>query len=117
MPTIVQGLFFAGKDRPSRPLASTSLTDARQFVLKLRLVDNQGAHKVEPWIAQWVGDEAEQWWKANAPVKPGDPLVLTLENPRAMTSGGDVAPSIHAHIRSCRRAPRAHSAAPNNETA
>lgn len=106
MPTITQGLFFVARDGgASRPNASTHRDDNGAFVLRLRVVDNQGPRKVEPYVVRWIGPAAESWWSTNAPLKAGDPLVLELENPRAMTIAGDVVPSIAAHVRTCHKAP------------
>ena len=42
MTTTTTGTFYVNKDRPGRPAISEHTSDAGEFVLKMRLVDNQG---------------------------------------------------------------------------
>ncbi|WP_295978928.1 hypothetical protein [uncultured Variovorax sp.] len=114
MTTTTTGLFFVGKDHPTRPAVSEHKNDAGAFVLKMRVVDNQGPRAVEVYVVRWVGPEAAAWREQHRSLKAGDALRLVLTNPRSMP--GAHAPEIHAAITSCEllpaRAPAsAHAAA------
>lgn len=109
MPTTTIGLFFVGKDFPTRKAFSTHL-DGETFILKLRVVDNQGPRRVEAYVVRWAGPEARGWWDANGPLKAGDPLSLELVNPRSFP--GLHAPEIHADVVKCRLMPHRAAAAP-----
>lgn len=100
MTTITTGIFFVGKDRPNRPAASEHLNDAGEYVLKVRVIDNQGKGRVEGYIVRWVGPQAKAWRQAHADLKAGDILRLELENPRSMP-GSTGMPETHATVRMC----------------
>ena len=103
MTTTTTGVFFVGKDYPSRPAVSEHKKDAGVFVLKVRVVDNQGPRAVESYVVRWVGPDASAWRVKHSSLKPGDALRLVLINPRSMP--GAVAPEIHAAISSCELMP------------
>jgi hypothetical protein len=103
MTTTTTGVFFVGKDHPSRPAVSEHKNDAGAFVLKMRLIDNQGPRAVEVYVVRWVGSEAAAWRARHASLKAGDALRLELINPRSMP--GAHAPEIHAAITSCELLP------------
>ena len=103
MPTTATGLFFVGKGSAARPATSTHKDPERGFILKMRVVDNQGQHAIEPWVVRWIGPEAEAWWRAHAELKAGDALSLELINPRAFP--GVRTTEIHAQVRACRLLP------------
>lgn len=104
MPTVTSGLFFVAKDRPGRAAASAAPAADGSFAVTLRVVDNQGPRRVEPYVVRWAGAEASAWWDAHAPLKAGDALALELLNPRAFP--GFNAPEIHAEVSCCRLMPR-----------
>lgn len=103
MTTTTTGIFFVGKDHPSRPAVSEHKNDAGAFVLKMRLIDNQGPRAVEVYVVRWVGPDAAAWRAQHASLKAGDALRLELINPRSMP--GAHAPEIHAAISSCELLP------------
>ena len=103
MTTTTTGVFFVGKDHPTRPAVSEHRNDAGDFVLKLRVVDNQGPRAVEVYIVRWVGESAAAWREKHRHLKAGDALRLVLTNPRSMP--GAHAPEIHAAISSCELLP------------
>lgn len=103
MPTTVTGTFFVVKDAPQRPATSTHHDPAQGFILKMRVIDNQGPRALEPWVVRWVGPEAEAWWRQHAQLKAGDALALEVINPRSFP--GIRASEIHAHVRTCRLLP------------
>lgn len=110
MTTTTTGIFFVGKDRPGRPAVSEHTSDAGEFVLKMRLIDNQGPRAVEVYVTRWVGPTAAAWRAAHRNLKAGDALRLVLSNPRAMP--GAMSPETHAAISSCELLPaRAPAAA------
>lgn len=110
MTTTTTGLFFVGKDHPMRPAVSEHKNDAGAFVLKMRVVDNQGPRAVEVYVVRWVGPEAAAWREKHRSLKAGDALRLVLANPRSMP--GVHAPEIHAAISSCELLPaRSHATA------
>lgn len=102
-PTTTTGVLFVGKDRAGQPSVSTHRNDAGQFVLKLRLLDNQGPHRLEPYVVRWTGPEAEAWWIEQATLPAGTALSLELANPRAFP--GMRSPEIHADVVRCRLLP------------
>jgi hypothetical protein len=113
MTTTTTGVFFVGKDHPSRPAVSEHRNDAGAFVLKMRLIDNQGPRAVEVYVARWVGSKAAAWRAQHPSLKAGDALRLELINPRSMP--GAHAPEIHAAISSCELLP-ARAPAPAQAT-
>jgi len=112
MPTTTLGLFFVGRDSGTQKAYSTHVDDDKQFVLKLRVVDNQGTRRIEPYVVRWKGSEAQAWWNTHGPLKAGDALSLELVNPRSFP--GLRAPEIHADIARCRLLPARHQ---NDESA
>lgn len=109
MTTTTTGVFFVGKDRPGRPAVSEHKSDAGEFVLKMRVVDNQGPRAVEVYVTRWVGQAAAAWRAQHRTLKAGDALRLVLTNPRAMP--GAMSPETHAAISSCELLPARASAA------
>ena len=109
MTTTTTGVFFVGKDYPGRPAVSEHHDDSKTFVLKMRVIDNQGPGRVEGYVVRWPGAAAEAWRKANPAIKAGDALRLVLTNPRAMP--GAMSPETHAAISSCELLPARASAA------
>ena len=103
MTTTTTGVFFVGKDRPGRPAVSEHKSDAGEFVLKMRLIDNQGPRAVEVYVARWVGPVAAAWRAQHRDLRAGDALRLVLTNPRAMP--GAMSPETHAAISSCELLP------------
>lgn len=103
MTTTTTGVLFVGKGYPTRPAVSVHKTDRGEFMLKLRLIDNQGPRCLEVYVARWIGEEARAWHIAHPDLKAGDALRLTLINPRSMP--GAVAPEIHAAITACELLP------------
>ena len=103
MTTTTTGVFFVGKDRPGRPAVSEHKSDAGEFVLKMRVVDNQGPRAVEVYVTRWVGQAAAAWRAQHRHLKAGDALRLVLTNPRAMP--GAMSPETHAAISSCELLP------------
>ena len=103
MTTTTTGVFFVGKDRPGRPAVSDYKTDAGEFVLKMRLIDNQGPRAVEVYVVRWIGPAAAAWRSHHRNLKAGDALHLELMNPRSMP--GAQAPEIHAAIKTCELLP------------
>lgn len=103
MPTITTGLFFVGKDRPTQPAVSTHKDDTGTFVLKLRVVDNQGPRRVESYVVRWTGAEAQAWHAEHGALPAGTPLALELVNPRSIP--GQFAPETHAQVQACRLMP------------
>lgn len=102
MPTITTGLFFVSRQRAS----ATDSPDG--FVLTLRIVDNQGPGKVEPYVVTWAGAAARNWWREHEHhLQPGQPLALELVNPRSFP--GMRAPETHAVVTRCELAPVAPS--------
>ncbi|KQX34664.1 hypothetical protein [Variovorax sp. Root434] len=110
MTTTTTGLFFVGKDYPSRPAVTEHRNDAGDFVLKMRVVDNQGPRAVEGYVVRWIGPEAAAWRARHPALKAGDALRLELINPRSMP--GVHTPEIHAAIRACELMPARAPAAP-----
>lgn len=110
MTTTTTGLFFVGKNHPTRPAVTEHTNDAGAFVLKMRVVDNQGPRAVEGYVVRWVGPEAAAWRAKHPALKAGDALRLELINPRSMP--GAHAPEIHAAIRACELMPARAPAAP-----
>jgi hypothetical protein len=108
MTTTTTGVFYVNKDRPGHPAISEHTSDAGEFVLKMRLIDNQGRRAVEVYETRWVGPAAAAWRAAHRNLKAGDALRLVLSNPRAMP--GTVSPETHAAISSCELLP-AHAPA------
>ncbi|MGJ7544607.1 hypothetical protein [Variovorax sp. LT1R16] len=98
MPTLTSGRFFVG-----RQAATPQVEQDGTFSLTLRVVDNQGLHANEPYLVRWRGAEAQAWWAANGPLRPGAALQLELLNPRAQL--GLRVPEIHAQVSSCRLLP------------
>ncbi|MGJ7555080.1 hypothetical protein ACSFBI_13845 [Variovorax sp. RB3P1] len=103
MTTTTNGVFFVGSDRPGRPAVSHHKSDAGDFVLKLRVVDNQGPRAKEIYVVRWIGLDAAAWRDKHPALKAGDALRLELTNPRSMP--GAHAPEIHAAIRTCELLP------------
>lgn len=103
MTTTTTGVFFISKDRPGRAAVSEHKSDAGEFVLKMRLIDNQGPRTVEVYVTRWVGQAAADWRTQHPDLKAGDALRLVLTNPRAMP--GAMSPETHAAITSCELLP------------
>ena len=103
MTTTTTGVFFISKDRPGRPAVSEHKSDAGEFVLKMRLIDNQGPRTVEVYVTRWAGQAAADWRARHPDLKAGDALRLVLTNPRAMP--GAMSPETHAAITSCELLP------------
>ncbi|AGU51556.1 hypothetical protein VAPA_1c44830 [Variovorax paradoxus B4] len=103
MTTTTTGVFFVGKDRPGRPAVSEHTSNAGEFVLKMRVVDNQGPRAVEVYVVRWIGPSAAAWRAQHRNLKAGDALRLELTNPRSMP--GAQAPEIHAAIKTCEPLP------------
>lgn len=102
MPTITTGVFFVGKQPPQWSV------EGDQFVLTLRVVDNQGPGRVEPYMVRWVGEAARTWWSEHQGLMTaGRPLHLQLVNPRSFP--GLRAPETHATVAQCSLAPLAPS--------
>lgn len=103
MPTTTTGVFFVARQRLQ---AAADQRDG--FKLTLRVVDNQGPGRVEPYLITWKGEEARTWWQANEQrIQPGTPLRLELHNPRSFP--GLRAPETHATVHACTLAPLAPS--------
>lgn len=103
MPTITTGMFFLARQRPT-----TGLSPDGDFQLTLRVNDNQGQHRVEPYQVTWAGNAAKNWWNEHQQrLQPGQPLALELVNPR--TFPGLRAPETHATVIRCELAPVAPS--------
>lgn len=100
MTTITTGIFFVGKDHPSRPAVTEHRNDAGEYVLKMRLIDNQGRGRVEGYLVRWVGSQAQAWRNAHPALKAGDILRLELENPRSLL-GSTGMPETQATVRTC----------------
>ena len=104
MTTTTTGVFFVGKDRgPKRPAVSEDWSDAGDFVLKMRVVDNQGPLRREVYVVRWTGPEAAAWRARHRELKAGNALRLQLTNPHSMP--GLHVPEIHAAISSCELLP------------
>lgn len=103
MTTTTTGIFFVGKDRPGRPAVSEHTSDKGEFVLNMRLIDNQGPRAVEVYVTRWIGPTAAAWRVQHRDLKAGDALRLVLSNPRAMP--GAMSPETHAAISSCELLP------------
>jgi hypothetical protein len=104
MPTITTGMFFLARQRPS-----VDHTSDGEFRLSLRVNDNQGQHRVEPYLVTWTGNAAKNWWQEHQNhLQAGQPLALELHNPRAFPRmhGG---PETHAAVIRCELAPVAPS--------
>lgn len=100
MPTITTGTFYVTRQ------AVTASVEGGTFTITLHLVDRQGAHQVEPYVAQWRGEAARTWWQEHQQqVRPGTPLNLVLHNPRSFP--GPRSPETHATVHSCDLAPLA----------
>ncbi|WGT64970.1 hypothetical protein [Variovorax paradoxus] len=104
MTTTTTGVFFVGKDYPGRPAVSEHLNDCEVFILKMRLIDNQGPGRVEGYVVRWMGPEAQTWRKAHPALKAGDALRLVLINPRSLL-GPRGTPETSAQISSCELLP------------
>ncbi|ATA53897.1 MULTISPECIES: hypothetical protein [Variovorax] len=112
MTTTTTGVFFVGKDYPGRPAVSEHVDDNKDFVLKMRLIDNQGPGRVEGYVVRWLGPNAEAWRKAHPALKAGDALRLVLINPRSLL-GPRGSPETSASVSSCELLPaRAPAAQP-----
>lgn len=108
MTTTTTGVFFVDKDRSGRPAVSEHKSDAGEFVLKMRLIDNQGKRAVEIYVVRWIGADAAAWRAQHRDLKAGDALRLELTKPRSMP--GAQAPEIHAAISKCELRPARASA-------
>lgn len=103
MPTITTGLFFVARQKPT-----TRQTPEDNFQLELRVVDNQGQHKVEPYLVTWTGNAAKNWWEEHQRhLQPGQPVALELVNPRSFPIARSA--EIHAIVTRCELAPVAPS--------
>jgi hypothetical protein len=93
MTSTTTGVFFIGKDCPGRPAVSEHKSDAGEFVLKMRLIYNQGPRAVEVYLTRWIGRATADWCTRHPYLKAGDALRLVLINPRSMPSA--VPPETH----------------------
>lgn len=104
MPTITTGMFFVARKPPT-----TGTAPDGAFQLTLLVKDNQGDHKVEPYVVKWTGNAAKNWWQEHHQhLQPGQPLALELHNPRSFV-GARGAPETHAVVLRCELAPVAPS--------
>ena len=111
MTTTTTGVFFVGKDYPGRPAVSEHVDDNKDFVLKMRLIDNQGPGRIEGYVVRWLGPNAEAWRKAHPSLKAGDALRLVLINPRSLL-GPRGSPETSAQVSTCELLPARAPAAP-----
>lgn len=112
MTTTTTGTFFVGKDYPGRPAVTEHLDDSKTFVLKLRVIDNQGTGRVEGYVVRWLGPDAKAWHEAHPGIKAGDALRLVLTNPRSLL-GPRGSPETSATVTACELLPaRAPAQAP-----
>jgi hypothetical protein len=111
MTTTTTGVFFVGKDYPGRPAVSEHHDDSKTFVLKMRVIDNQGPGRVEGYVVRWPGAAAEAWRKANPAIKAGDALRLVLINPRSLL-GPRGTPETSAQVSTCELLPARAAATP-----
>lgn len=103
MPTTTTGLFFVARDYANRAAFSTHNDPDGTFILKVRVVDNQGPQRVEAYVVRWTGPQAKAFWDKHGPLKPGTALELELLNPRSFP--GLRSPEIHATVKQCRLMP------------
>lgn len=104
MTTTTTGVFFVGKDYPNRPAVSDHFNDCEVFILKMRLIDNQGPGRVEGYVVRWVGPDAQAWRHAHPALKAGDALRLVLINPRSLL-GPRGTPETSAQVSACELLP------------
>ena len=123
MTTITTGVFYVGKDYPGRPAVTCERDAKGTFVLKMRLIDNQGRPAgsqgpqiIEGYAVHWSGPEAQAWHIAHLDLKAGDALALTLVNPRSLI-GTRGAPETTAKVVRCELQPRTPACAPTRMTA
>jgi len=115
MPTITTGTFFLSRSRPE-----TGQDANGAFRLTLRVLDRQGPHRVEPYVAHWSGPAAALWFNEHShELQPGRPLDLELHNPHTLP--GLRVSELHATVVRCslaRVAPSwANANRPNNPQA
>lgn len=68
--------------------------------LTLLCVDRIANYQVEPWALHWKGQEAADFWAANAAkLTPGTPLQVVADNLRAHAAGRTI--EITARVVSC----------------
>lgn len=95
------GMLFLGK-RGAKP----SRTASGDFFLLLFAHDRISAHRLEPWLLRWEGDEAEKFWSHHAPrLQPGQPLQVTATRLRTFNTGNGLSPEVHATVLACALAP------------
>lgn len=104
MTTTTTGVFFVGKDYPSRPAVSEHHDDSKTFVLRMRLIDNQGPGRIEGYVVRWSGAAAQAWRQAHPALKAGDALRLVLINPRSLL-GPRGTPETSAQVSACELLP------------
>ncbi|WP_431113020.1 hypothetical protein [Variovorax paradoxus] len=104
MTTTTTGVFFVGKDYPGRPAVTADRDPDGSFVLRMRLIDNQGPGRIEGYAVRWVGPEAQAWRIAHMNLKAGDALALTLVNPRSLL-GTRGSPETTAQVVRCELLP------------
>lgn len=104
MATTTTGIFIVKKFRPLVRAA----TDEKPFGVRLFVFDRQ-PHRCVDYQVDWSGAEAEQFWREHADaVQAGQPLRMELENPLPHSVSPQLGSEIHARVRSCELAPRAH---------
>jgi hypothetical protein len=104
MTTTTTGVFYVGKDYPGRPAVSEHQDDSKTFVLRMRLIDNQGPGRIEGYVVRWSGDAAWAWRLAHPALKAGDALRLVLINPRSLL-GPRGTPETSAQVSACELLP------------
>jgi hypothetical protein len=104
MTTTTTGVFYVGKDYPGRPAVSEHQDDSLTFVLRMRLIDNQGPGRIEGYVVRWSGDAAWAWRLAHPALKAGDALRLVLTNPRSLL-GPRGTPETSAQVSACELLP------------
>jgi hypothetical protein len=104
MTTVTTGMFFLARQRPVADRAQDGA-----FRLTMRVKDNQGQFRVEPYLVTWTGEAAQAWWEAHqAALAPGRALRMELHNPRA-AAPSQAAAEIHALVARCELLPVAPS--------
>lgn len=85
-----------------------------QPTLTMLAVSRIANHQVEPWALFWKGQDAANFHAQHGPqLVAGTPLVVTVDNLRAHTTGRTV--EITARVIRCSIVPRAPSESTKNE--
>ena len=102
MSTITTGVFFL-----TRQGAEASTTPDGTFKLVLHAIDRQGDRAAEAYELHWSGEPARTWWAEHKHIPVGQPLAVTVENPRSFP--GLRSTHTKARVLSCALAPVAPS--------